>query len=439
MQGWTLRDGLWVNDSVETCADAITRGGSMAFDPSTLGTITLPYSDGSGDLLRHTPILPPNTQVGTMEETDYGFRFPCTGGLTEIAIVDSRNETMWGLHAGLGDMPGAKVIWSMPPSAVKDDGGGIWRPKRSVLSGHPFNIAIQPRRLIDYDEFGEIAGTRPAWAAGAVSVYAPEGKRHNLLHADGTRHRCYMTGKIAQFAAHFACFWKAGKLIGRVTGWYEWDAANSHLVKCLDLAECMTYINAGADSVSIDDTVGYTSTGSGTASARVGHLTGAFQPASNGTGTSIHWYGAVGSASVTTNFLVLYNDVARDNNPAGAAKVANSQSPDFTGSTSLAWHNISYVTGPTITTSQYLWLMVHVHTTSTTHSMGYEYNPPTTSSTYVHQYGTIGTNPAEDPCPSTTNRFNDSWGSMYVTYSAGGGGGGPVKSRYLHLYKMRMQ
>lgn len=254
MIGWTFRDGLWRNDGVARDPHAIERGGSIAFDPATLGSVILPWSDGTGALLRHTPILPDGLIVGTPEELAHGWRYPCAGALTAIEVVDLQLTSQLSYLREFG-AEGLKTIWWMITARVQDDGGGWWRPKRSAITGTgTFNA---------YEQSEGEGEDRPHFAKGSIAYYGAEDQQGVVLRPDGSILRAFHTGKIWHSPRPTALFWSDdGRLLGIVYGRLEWDALNSHEVKAYPLDSCMALVAAGAVQVSIDATLGYTSVGS---------------------------------------------------------------------------------------------------------------------------------------------------------------------------------
>lgn len=254
MRGWTFNGSLWLNDGVGRDPHAIERGGSVAFDPATLATIVTPWA-GDGTELWHTPILPDGTKVGTPEELDYGWRYPCTGPLERIEVVDLRltNQLSY-LKYFPGE--GLKVLWWMPTAQVKDDGGGWWRPKRIKVSGPGrFEAYEQPEECGEGEE-------RPAYAKGSIAYYGAEEETGVVLRPDGSIRKARHTGKIHHAPRPTALFWAAdGRLVGIVYGRLEWDRENSQEVKCYPLDKCAALVAAGAVQVSIDATLGYTTVG----------------------------------------------------------------------------------------------------------------------------------------------------------------------------------
>lgn len=416
MQGWILKDGLWLNQYVAADSEATLRGGSLAFNPNTFGFQSIPWSDGSGDVLNVTPELPPGTIIGTPKDVAWGVEYPCTGPLSKITIVDLQN-TKWSIHAAC-PYPGAKVIWFMSVARIVDSGGGVWRAKRTTLSGCQFTVAIQPRTLTDID-----GGTRDQFGAGSAAIFGATGKHHNLLHPDGQPWKMYGPGKIGHFIAPIGAGWKAnGRLAGVIYGWYEWDAINSQLVKCFDYAQCMALVAAGAVEISIDDTHGYTSVGATTIlndnrAIRLGKIP------SSGTVTSLSAYMV---ANVT--WLQLYEESNPDDtNHAPDNPIANGgASGTSTGAANWYTQNVN---NASVSANQMLWIACLRTSTSGTQTNYYDVG---TSTVLGQRGGATASYPVGSP-PNpyvTGGAFGDDPTSGYLTYTAGGGGGNPQCRRF---------
>lgn len=432
MIGWTIKDGLWVNDGVAGMAHAQERGGWVGFNPETLETSINPWSDGTAASLKFSPLLPFGVSVGTPVELEHGWRYPCSGPLSAIEVVDLQLTNRLSYLREFGG-EGLKVIWWMDAAKVKDDGGGFWRPKRSAVTGPgPFEAYQQPEAEHDYDELGEIVGTRPFRARGAIMYYGAEGKQHVVKRPDGSIKHAYHNGKIWEAPRPTALFWSAtGALLGVVYGLLEWDTENKHEVKAYPLAECMAFVNGGAVSVSVDATIGYTSVPSTLSTARISNWYGFFTASETFTVNKGKFY--VGLNATFSYYMAIYNNGA--DTPIGQSPVSNSKSDVFpsqfvnTGN----WVECRYSGAkPTLTldsTYQLAWFVQ-------SGSLPITYDAAT--GTADHRRNSITYSDPPDPCPAGLSAgVSNAAIGIYFEGTSSGGGGGNFGAVHLNNYRRR--
>lgn len=413
----------------------------MAFDPSTLGTAYNPWSDGSGALLRHVPVLPDGLSVGTPVALDFGLKYPCSGPLSAITVTDFRSTNHLDAFADF-DNPGIQILWEMPVSAIRDDGGGVWRPKRSLVSGsEQVNAYIQPSEIETIVD-GEVSSSRPEWAAGSIAYYGPDHKRNVSMRPDGSILKPYGTEKLWHSPRPTAWFWKDRRLLGIVKGWLEWDAANSHEVKAFPLADCMVYVNGGADAVSIDATLGYT-----TAGASQGYVTAA-------TWMTVVQMGAMTEAGTATALDMALHLLADNNDTAtfalyvGSGDSGDSRKTYAVPTALVPTHDditartfIKYTFASSVSLNNGDGCIGAIHkpnTLGSNWSVAICLDTGGASNRSRRRFSTAVPTPPPDPigtAGATTNTTE--LHSAYVTYTAGGGPSG--KAIYLHLYKLRGQ
>jgi hypothetical protein len=412
--GWTFDGVLWKNTGVNEDPIAIERGGSLAFNPETLGTVIIPWSDGTAAKLRFNPVLPDGVKVCVPEEIDCGWRYPCQGALSKIEIVDLKLAEKLSYLSSFG-AEGLKIIWWMAATAVKDDGGGFWRPKRSTVSGPGiFSANLQ----INANEDGEPSGP---YVDGSIAYYGSDERQNVALRPDGTIKRAYHTGKIWHSPAPLAVFWGANrKFLGVVKGKLEWDGEASQEVKAYPLEECMNFVSGGAVEVSIDATIGYTGNANGYYSQTYGlrvYPTNGFTPESDGTVESMSWYGSISDYTGNGVFAI----VDHSNRNLLQYSQINTIPEGNPGQTE--WRGLSYGTNkPSITTTQAINLVVATNGGSS----GCVLSPmfDSVSGNYVYKYNSRfnsgGAVTDALPNPLTAGSYDGSSRrfSLYLTYTA---------------------
>lgn len=399
MRGWSRVGDLWLNTGVDRDPHARERGGSVAFDPSTLATLINPWCDGSLAELWHTPILPDGTRVGTPEELEHGWAYPCTGPLERIEVVDLQLTNKLSYLREFGG-EGLKVIWWLPAAQVKDDGGGWWRPKRTAISGPgAFEAYEQPATVEEGEE-------RPNYAKGSIAYYGADDRRGVILRPDGSILKAYHSGKIFHSPRPTALFWSAdGRLLGIVYGKLEWDAANAHEVKAYPIDQCAALVAAGAVKVSIDATLGYTSIGASSTAGR-SLWAGPYTASENGNITTLHAAYSVAAGGLA--YMALYTNSA--GSPAGQALVGNSRSADKTIS-GTGWNVFTATNGPAFQTGR----VYHFFTSYTT-NLSSQINHDIGGASAWTNTGVFYANPP-DPAPTPLSAYSSRRLSLYATYT----------------------
>lgn len=237
---------------------------------------------------------------------------------------------------------------------------------------------------------------RPANAEGSYAVYHASKKNNQ-----------YKTGKVG----HFYRPQMVDSAGTKVWGELNIDEANGKLTvtipqSFLDNAVYPVHHAAGL-------TFGYTTIGVG-GSTFQSSVVALLVSGAAGDGVSVSaYYQAVNTTDKFKHKLYLESD--------GSA-VANSETSEFTGDTSLGWHTANFVSTPTFTATSYRLCYFHSLLAKTLPALYYDTGAPAAN---VEQYSaTYGTWPT-DLTATPINSFSY-YLSMYVTYTESAPAGVPV-------------